>query len=207
VRSIASTHQIADSPPHLHHPHGCRETKSRSCFRNRLEAFKGDRAGQWSIRINDQWRICFAWNDGNAFEVEVTDYHEEEQAMAEERYPPNPHVGDFIREDFMKPWGMTAYRLAKGLGITQTHLAQILKGERRITAENALRLEAFLGCSARMWLGMQAAHDLREARRKLGDELQRIKRYEHQGPVCDEEGNPFPEESLRAEDTGDIAAA
>ena len=42
---------------------------------NRLEKLKGDRAGQHSIRINDQWRICFIWQKGNAFEVEVTNYH------------------------------------------------------------------------------------------------------------------------------------
>jgi proteic killer suppression protein len=42
---------------------------------NRLEKLKDDRAGQWSIRINDQWRICFAWREGNAYEVEITDYH------------------------------------------------------------------------------------------------------------------------------------
>ena len=42
---------------------------------NRLEKLKGDRAGQHSIRINDQWRICFRWKDGNAFEVAVVDYH------------------------------------------------------------------------------------------------------------------------------------
>ena len=42
---------------------------------NRLEALKGDRAGQHSIRINDQWRICFRWQDGDAFEVEIADYH------------------------------------------------------------------------------------------------------------------------------------
>lgn len=42
---------------------------------NKLEALKGDRKGQHSIRINDQWRICFTWKDGNAFEVEIIDYH------------------------------------------------------------------------------------------------------------------------------------
>ena len=42
---------------------------------NRLEALKGDRAGQMSIRINDQWRICFEWQDGNADNVEIVDYH------------------------------------------------------------------------------------------------------------------------------------
>lgn len=42
---------------------------------NRLEALKGDRKGQWSIRINDQWRICFVWKDNAAWDVEIVDYH------------------------------------------------------------------------------------------------------------------------------------
>ena len=42
---------------------------------NHLEALKGNREGQYSIRINDQWRVCFRWSDGNAFDVEITDYH------------------------------------------------------------------------------------------------------------------------------------
>lgn len=42
---------------------------------NRLEKLRGDRAGQYSIRINDQWRICFEWRDGDAFNVEIVDYH------------------------------------------------------------------------------------------------------------------------------------
>ncbi|WP_018867452.1 MULTISPECIES: type II toxin-antitoxin system RelE/ParE family toxin [unclassified Thioalkalivibrio] len=42
---------------------------------HRLEALKGDRAGQYSIRINDQWRICFEWRDGHAYNVEIVDYH------------------------------------------------------------------------------------------------------------------------------------
>jgi len=42
---------------------------------NRLEKLKGDRAGQYSIRINDQWRVCFEWRDDNAYAVEITDYH------------------------------------------------------------------------------------------------------------------------------------
>jgi len=42
---------------------------------NRLERLLGDRAGQWSIRINDQWRLCFEWRNGHAFEAEIVDYH------------------------------------------------------------------------------------------------------------------------------------
>ena len=42
---------------------------------NRLEKLSGDRAGQWSIRINDQWRICFVWRESDAYDVEIVDYH------------------------------------------------------------------------------------------------------------------------------------
>lgn len=42
---------------------------------NRLEKLSGDRAGQWSIRINDQWRVCFRWEESDAYDVEITDYH------------------------------------------------------------------------------------------------------------------------------------
>ena len=42
---------------------------------NRLEKLSGDRSGQWSIRINDEWRLCFAWREGNAYDVEIVDYH------------------------------------------------------------------------------------------------------------------------------------
>ncbi|HTT96741.1 MAG TPA: type II toxin-antitoxin system RelE/ParE family toxin [Rhizomicrobium sp.] len=44
---------------------------------NGLEALKGKRAGQWSIRINQQWRLCFRWNEGDATDVEIVDYHDE----------------------------------------------------------------------------------------------------------------------------------
>lgn len=58
---------------HLHH--AMRIEDLRYPPSNHLEALKGDRAGQWSIRINDQWRICFRFEGGHAFDVEVVDYH------------------------------------------------------------------------------------------------------------------------------------
>jgi proteic killer suppression protein len=60
----------------LYQLHQARSLKDLSTLPgNRLEALKGDRAGQHSIRINDQFRICFIWSEGDASEVEVTDYH------------------------------------------------------------------------------------------------------------------------------------
>ena len=53
----------------------CKLSDLRTPPGNRLEALKGKRKGQYSIRINDQWRICFKWHDGDAFNVEIVDYH------------------------------------------------------------------------------------------------------------------------------------
>jgi len=50
-------------------------TDLRSPPRNRLEALAADRAGQHSLRVNDQWRVCFLWSDGDAYDVEIVDYH------------------------------------------------------------------------------------------------------------------------------------
>jgi addiction module HigA family antidote len=77
----------------------------------------------------------------------------------------------------MEPLGMTAYQLAKGLKMSETAVGEILKGKRAVTATTALKLSRFLGCSARFWMGLQADHDLRQARRKLGDTLDQIARH------------------------------
>jgi toxin HigB-1 len=57
----------------LHHARALRDLSALPG--NRLEALSGDRAGQYSIRINDQFRVCFRWKDADAFDVEITDYH------------------------------------------------------------------------------------------------------------------------------------
>lgn len=60
----------------LLHLHAAKELKDLNIFPgNRLEPLQGDRKGQHSIRINDQWRICFVWKEGDAYEVEIVDYH------------------------------------------------------------------------------------------------------------------------------------
>lgn len=84
------------------------------------------------------------------------------------------HPGEVIREEFLVPLGKTAYWLAKGLGISQTAVGEILQGKRAITPATALRLERFLGCSAEFWLGLQAAYDLDEERARLSPGLAEI---------------------------------
>jgi addiction module HigA family antidote len=93
------------------------------------------------------------------------------------------HPGEVILEEFLKPWGMTPYRLAKGMGVTPARVSEVLRGKRGITADTALRLSRFLGCSPEFWLGLQAAYDLEEAQQRLAAELQQIQTYRHTGPI------------------------
>ena len=86
----------------------------------------------------------------------------------------NIHPGQILQEEFLEPFEITAYRLAKEIKIPQTRISQILQGRRRITADTALRLAEFFGNSAQFWLGLQDDYDLEEERAKIGDELSGI---------------------------------
>ena len=88
----------------------------------------------------------------------------------------NIHPGEILQEEFLEPFDITAYRLAKEIKIPQTRISQILQGRRRITADTALRLSEFFGNSAQFWLGLQDEYDLEEEREKIGDELSGIQR-------------------------------
>ena len=87
---------------------------------------------------------------------------------------PNIHPGEVLREEFLIPMGISAYQLAKDTFIPQTRVSEILKGNRRITADTALRLSAYFGTSAGFWMGLQDDYDLEEERRQNGAELARI---------------------------------
>ncbi len=75
---------------------------------------------------------------------------------------PNIHPGEVLKEEFLDPMGISAYRLAKDTGIPQTRVADIIHGRRRVTADTALRLGKYFGVSARFWLGLQDDYDLEE---------------------------------------------
>ena len=97
----------------------------------------------------------------------------------EERIP-NITPGEILSEEFLKPMGITAYRLSKDTGMPATRVSQILKGKRRITADTALRLSRYFGNSADFWLGIQDEYDLREEQERIQHELERIpKAREH----------------------------
>ena len=74
----------------------------------------------------------------------------------------NIHPGEILLEEFLVPLNITAYKLAKDIDIPQTRISEIIKGNRRITADTALRLSKYFGNSARFWLGLQNDFDLEE---------------------------------------------
>ena len=91
---------------------------------------------------------------------------------------PNVHPGEVLREEFLKPMGISAYKLAKGTNLSQTRISQIIHEQRGITAETALRLGKFFGNSAEFWLGLQNDYDLEETRASLKKELEAIQTFD-----------------------------
>ncbi len=74
----------------------------------------------------------------------------------------NIHPGEILLEEFLIPFNITAYRLSKDIEIPQTRISEIVKGNRRITADTALRLSKYFGNSAKFWLGLQDDFDIEE---------------------------------------------
>jgi addiction module HigA family antidote len=87
----------------------------------------------------------------------------------------NIHPGEILQEEFLIPMGISAYRLAKETFLPQTRISEIIKGNRRITADTALRFAKFFGTSAKFWLGIQDDYDLEEERNQKNQEFNNIK--------------------------------
>lgn len=87
---------------------------------------------------------------------------------------PNIHPGEVLLEEFLKPMGITRYRLAKALGVPPIRIGEICAGKRSVTADTALRLAKALGTTPGFWLGLQADYDMEEAEKNLGDVLTHI---------------------------------
>ena len=90
----------------------------------------------------------------------------------------NIHPGEILQEEFLKPMEISAYRLAKETFIPQTRISEIIKGNRRITADTALRLSKFFGTTAKFWLGLQDDYDLEKEKENKGKEINDIKPIE-----------------------------
>jgi len=89
---------------------------------------------------------------------------------------PNIHPGEVLLEEFLAPLGISQNALARATGVPPRRINEIVLGKRGVTADTAVRLAAALGTSERFWLGLQADHDLEEARRNLGKKVERIER-------------------------------
>jgi antitoxin HigA-1 len=89
------------------------------------------------------------------------------------RLPPL-HPGEMLREEFLVPFKLTPYALAKACGVPRTRIERIVREEMGITADTALRLAKFFGNSVEFWLNLQASYDVETARRKIGKGLEKI---------------------------------
>ena len=89
----------------------------------------------------------------------------------------NIHPGEVLQEEFLIPLGLSAYKLSKDVGIPQTRISEILKGNRRITADTALRLSKYFGNSAKFWLGLQDDFDIEEEEQAKSEEFDSIEQF------------------------------
>ena len=87
------------------------------------------------------------------------------------------HPGEVLREEFLEPMGISAYRLSKETFIPQTRISQILKEQRRITADTALRFAKFFATTAKFRVGLQDDYDIEEEQRQKQDELNEIRLF------------------------------
>jgi addiction module HigA family antidote len=87
---------------------------------------------------------------------------------------PPLHPGEMLREEFIKPMGLTPYAVAKACGVPRTRIERIVREELGISADTALRLAKFFGMSVEFWINLQAQYDLEVAKKKIAKELKAI---------------------------------
>jgi addiction module HigA family antidote len=90
-------------------------------------------------------------------------------------YIETPTIGEILSEEFMKPYNVSAYRLAADIGVPVSRIQDILHGRRRITADTSIRLGKYFGVSERYFLNLQDDIDIRNAKAAMGMELEKIK--------------------------------
>jgi addiction module HigA family antidote len=133
---------------------------------NRLEALAGDRKGQYSIRINERWRVALHGRSGRlgpkASRSLIT-IKRGADAMAAPPIHPGEHLAQELNE-----LGMSAAELARKLGVPTNRVTGILNGQRAVTGDTALRLAHFFGTSPGFWLNLQSLYEIRIAQNKAG---------------------------------------
>jgi len=91
---------------------------------------------------------------------------------------PNVHPGEVLQEEFLKPLGISAYRLAQDVRVPQTRISEIIHGKRRITADTAIRLSKYFGTSAKFWIGLQTDFDLEKSRQEIDSDIDLIPSFQ-----------------------------
>ena len=84
------------------------------------------------------------------------------------------HPGEILKEEFMDEYGLTAYKLAQALQVPRNRIESLVRGERSITPDTALRLSRFFGTSERFWLNLQTGYDVRVTTQKIAGDLEKI---------------------------------
>lgn len=87
---------------------------------------------------------------------------------------PYPHPGEILLEEFLKPMGISQYRLAKAINVPRQRIGQIVAGERSVTADTGLRLSRFFGMSDEFWMGLQLDYDAATMKDSLQKDLKQI---------------------------------
>jgi antitoxin HigA-1 len=90
---------------------------------------------------------------------------------------PNIHPGEVLLEDFLKPMGISAYKLAKEIFIDQTRISEIIKGKRSVSVDTALRFSKYFGTSPEFWINMQTNYDLEEKMKIMNNDLKKIHKF------------------------------
>jgi addiction module HigA family antidote len=156
---------------------------------NRLERLKGDRAEQYSIRVNDQWRICFVWRGGDARDAGIATIARigtmtiKDEDLDRGRIDLSTvasggklkpvHPGEILRDEFLEPFGISVYALAKAIHVPRSRANDIVLGRRGVSADTAMRLGRYLGTTPEFWVNLQSRYDLDVARRTLRGTVER----------------------------------
>jgi antitoxin HigA-1 len=98
-----------------------------------------------------------------------------EEPVAEDTVMPPVHPGEILQEEFLAPLGVSQYQLAKAVDVPARRINEIVHGQRRITADTALRLSRYFSTSERFWLNLQARYDLEIEKDRLGTALEDIR--------------------------------
>jgi addiction module HigA family antidote len=140
---------------------------------------KDDRKGQSAIAVNDQWRICFRFVDGDAYDVEVCDTTNTGDTVSIPNTRPllrrPTHPGEMLRDDFLPEYNLTVAGLAEAAGVSRQSVNELLRCRRAVSPEMALRLARLFGNTPEFWLNVQRAVDLWDAGQKLKGKVDRIK--------------------------------